>query len=156
MQAIAPDFYVPFDGTSQANNQERPGDGLFGALLHDEEARYERELQAAREYPDAARSGRDDLGRDEPLREEPLRDEPLRDERAERGFPCTAQPNKTYPLRLFPAMPFGFKHVQDARPRSCICLTIERGDPCFFDPLSTFRRHQHLDRNPQRGRDFLQ
>ncbi len=80
MQAIAPDFYVPFDGTSQANNQERPGDGLFGALLHDEEARYERELQAAREYPDAARSARDDLGRDEPLREEPLREEPLRDD----------------------------------------------------------------------------
>jgi len=95
MQAIAPDFYVPFDGTSQANNQERPGDGLFGALLRDEEARYERELQAAREYPGAAR---DDLGRDEPLREEPVREEPVREEPV-REEPVREEPLRDEPLR---------------------------------------------------------
>ena len=76
MQAIAPDFYVPLDGTSQAYTQERPRDGLFGALLRDEEARYERDAQATRKDSEASRPARDDFGREEALRDEPVREEP--------------------------------------------------------------------------------
>lgn len=76
MQTIAPDFYVPLDGTSQAYAQERPRDGLFGALLRDEEARYERDSQATRNDSEASRPARDDFGREEARRDERVREEP--------------------------------------------------------------------------------
>lgn len=43
MQVNAPDFFAPTNGRTAAKEDHRPGDGLFDALLREEETRYARE-----------------------------------------------------------------------------------------------------------------
>ena len=83
MQVTAPDFFAPFGGKSSAREDEQPGDGLFDALLREEEARYTNEPLPPREPRDAVRPAREDLRADEPRRDEIRPEEPREEARSD-------------------------------------------------------------------------
>ncbi|MEQ8357327.1 MAG: flagellar hook-length control protein FliK [Kiloniellaceae bacterium] len=100
MQVIAPDFYAPFGGPSSATKEERPGDGLFDALLREDEARYQAEPPPRHEAAEPARPSRvesdpreeSDYG--EPRHDEPNDEKPRHNEARRDDLPSEAQPDQ--------------------------------------------------------------